>query len=109
MVNVKFVQRVEHPVTLANIKALAAGTTSIPYLSKEGLGAIKKMQLINRGRLSRCSSCRADAGVQPVDEAAYDAIIQLGEKGGWKPDKPLAEPTKRKAEDGPVRRSKRRG
>lgn len=24
-------------------------------------------------------------GVQPVEQAAYDAIVQLGTKGGWEP------------------------
>ncbi|WVF67769.1 hypothetical protein IAT40_002529 [Kwoniella sp. CBS 6097] len=78
MVNVKFIGRLAHPPTLALIKVLAALPPSalpdeISYIGKDGLKAIAGMQLVNRGRLS----------VQPVEEAAYEAIVLLGTKGGF--------------------------
>ncbi|WVQ86120.1 hypothetical protein IAT38_008288 [Cryptococcus sp. DSM 104549] len=76
MVSVRFKTRLQFPPTLALIKYLAS-CSSLPeevgYIGKEGLDAIKTMQLVNRGRLS----------VQPVEPDAYDAIVSLGTKGGW--------------------------
>lgn len=54
-VNVKFVQRLEHPPTLVLIKHLATLSTlpeSISYIGEKGLEALKGMVLVNRGRLS---------------------------------------------------------
>ncbi|WVQ95335.1 hypothetical protein IAU59_002431 [Kwoniella sp. CBS 9459] len=80
MVDVKFTRRLPHPPTLSLIKVLAALPPSalpdeISYIGQDGLKAIAGMQLVNRGRLS----------VQPVEEAAYEAICQLGTKGGFEP------------------------
>lgn len=48
------------------------------------------MSLVNRGRLSEWTwygwkepFLTPTAGVQPVDDAAYNAIVELGTKGGW--------------------------
>jgi hypothetical protein len=78
MVDVKFASRLPHPPSLALVKYLAGLSSSSPpeevdYIGQNGLNAIKSMQLVNRGRLS----------VQVVEEAAYDAVVQLGTKGGW--------------------------
>ncbi|TXT06627.1 uncharacterized protein COLE_05958 [Cutaneotrichosporon oleaginosum] len=76
MVSVRFVERLAYPVTLANVKSLI-GLSSPPdgvaYIGTEGLKAVQSMALINRGRLS----------VQPVEEAAYDAIVAMGRRGGF--------------------------
>lgn len=53
MVDVKFQRRLDHPPTLNVLKAIASGATIVPYLDQKGLQAIKEMQLINRGRLSK--------------------------------------------------------
>jgi hypothetical protein len=54
MVDVVFKERVKHPVSLANLKAIAAGTLTVSYLSDAEVEAIKNMYLLNRGRLSEC-------------------------------------------------------
>lgn len=55
MVSVRFVSRLEHPVTLSFIKSLV-GLSSPPagveYIGKDGLKAVQSMTLVNRGRLS---------------------------------------------------------
>lgn len=54
--DVKFIQRLDHPPTLALIKLLAASAKLPPevnYIGENGLKAIKGMQLVNRGRLSK--------------------------------------------------------
>lgn len=94
MVNVRFVRRLEHPVTLAWVKKLAGlaePPEGVKYIGKEGLKAIKEMPLVNRGRLS----------VQPVSEEAYDAIVAMGEKGGMDelPVPKKAKAVKREKED----------
>ncbi|WWC65291.1 uncharacterized protein I303_107908 [Kwoniella dejecticola CBS 10117] len=76
MVDVKFRQRLSYPPTLSLIKTLASSSalpSEISYIGRDGLDAIKSMQLVNRGRLS----------VQPVENAAFDAIVKLGTQGGW--------------------------
>ncbi|WWC98296.1 hypothetical protein V866_005187 [Kwoniella sp. B9012] len=78
MVDVKFIRRLAHPPTLQLIKHLASLSSSslpdeISYIGKDGLEAIRSMQLVNRGRLS----------VQPVEQLAFDSIVKLGEHGGW--------------------------
>lgn len=75
MVNVRFVSRLKHPVTLAWVKKLAGAAEppeGVSYIGAKGLKAIKEMPLVNRGRLS----------VQPVSDEAYDAIVAMGENGG---------------------------
>lgn len=94
MVNVRFVRRLEHPVTLAWVKKLAGLSEppeGVKYIGKEGLKAIKEMPLVNRGRLS----------VQPVSEEAYDTIVAMGEKGGMDelPAPKKAKAVKREKED----------
>lgn len=96
MVNVRFVSRLKHPVTLAWVKKLAGlnkPPEGVAYIGAEGLKAIKEMPLVNRGRLS----------VQPVSEEAYDAIVAMGEKGGMDelppPKKSRAKESKEEAED----------
>ncbi|WWD20834.1 hypothetical protein CI109_105311 [Kwoniella shandongensis] len=76
MVDVRFIERLTHPPTLALIKHLASLPTlpdEISFIGQGGFEAIKAMQLVNRGRLS----------VQPVEQAAYDAVVLLGTQGGW--------------------------
>lgn len=54
-VDVKFIERLDHPPTLALIKLLAASSKLPPeveHIGESGLQAIKGMQLVNRGRLS---------------------------------------------------------
>ncbi|KAK1923178.1 EVE domain-containing protein [Papiliotrema laurentii] len=100
MVDVRFTSRLTHPPTLALIKhltSLPSLPAQVEYISPEGLKALKEMPLVNRGRLS----------VQPVSEAAYEAVVKLGTKGGWddlipmakgkKPSKSVAEPTEEQA------------
>jgi protein phosphatase-4 regulatory subunit 3 len=55
MVDVKFVQRLPHPPTLALIKHLATVQKlpeCVEYIGQDGLKAVQTMQLVNRGRLS---------------------------------------------------------
>lgn len=55
MVSVRFIARLQHPVTLSFIKSLvgkAAPPGPISYIGAAGLKAIQSMALINRGRLS---------------------------------------------------------
>lgn len=48
--------------------------------------ALKAMALVNRGRLSMyLYRAVLMAGVQPVSDEAFEAIVQLGTKGGWDP------------------------
>lgn len=56
MVDVKFIQRLAYPPTLALIKHLASISSlpeSISYIGDDGLKALQSMQLVNRGRLSK--------------------------------------------------------
>lgn len=59
-VDITYQSRLEHPVTLAALKHLASLSSleelpeSCAYVEKEGLEEIKKMALVNRGRLSEC-------------------------------------------------------
>ena len=98
MVDVKFKSRAKHFVPLSVLKGIAAG--DVPgCLTSEDVDAIKGyirlrsqaygspliyshsgMALLNRGRLS----------VQRVEEAAWNAIQTMAEKGGWR-----EEPTKK--------------
>ncbi|KAL7422964.1 hypothetical protein Q5752_002262 [Cryptotrichosporon argae] len=91
MVSVRFKRRLANPVTLAGIKALVshpAPPAAVGYIGADGLGAIRRMALVNRGRLS----------VQPVEQDAFEAIVALGETGGL--EEPAATGKKRKADDG---------
>ena len=99
----RFVERLEHPPTLALIRYLAS-LSSLPievdHIGEDGLRAVKGMALVNRGRLSELRQIHSEnpstgclegemteliveIGVQPVDEDAYEAVISLGRKGGW--------------------------
>lgn len=88
-----FKRRLGYPPTLALIKHLATLSNlpkEVSYIGDRGLKAIKNMPLVNRGRLSEwtCHGWKKliltpIAGVQPVDDAAYNAIVELGTKGGW--------------------------
>ncbi|KAI9507010.1 DUF625-domain-containing protein [Russula earlei] len=77
MVDVKFISRAAHFVPYALLREIAAGrvtqSAGIEYIGEEGIGAIKDMDLVHRGRLS----------VQRVRPEAWDVIGQLAEKGGW--------------------------
>ncbi|KAG8935007.1 hypothetical protein FRC01_010512 [Tulasnella sp. 417] len=81
---------------------VSSASLQIQYLSEDELSAIKEMPLLTQGRLS----------VQPVSELAFQAVLKLGEKGGWeeadvqkktvpKADKPKGgkKGSKRKADD----------
>lgn len=87
--------RLNHFVPLKLLQALATFDAPPPctYISQLQLDAIKKMSLLNRGRLS----------VQPVEDLVYDAVVELGTTGGWeelleKEKKPKA--AKRKSGEG---------
>ena len=59
MVSVKFLSRLSHPPSLALIKSLASSSTipdEVKYIGQGGYQAVKEMQLVNRGRLSRSYS-----------------------------------------------------
>ncbi|KAG8682074.1 hypothetical protein FRC08_015204 [Ceratobasidium sp. 394] len=89
MVELTFGTRLKHFVPLSALRQISACATidevtrldssseddqpSFAYLSAEDLAALKKMPLLNRGRLS----------VQPVNPDAWVAINKLAEKGGW--------------------------
>jgi predicted RNA-binding protein with PUA-like domain len=92
MVSVKFLSRLSHPPSLALIKFLASSSTlpdEVKYIGEVGYGAVKEMQLVNRGRLSesllllRIRAKELMVGVQPVTQEAYEAVVQLGTQGGW--------------------------
>ncbi|BEJ13687.1 hypothetical protein CspHIS471_0308610 [Cutaneotrichosporon sp. HIS471] len=76
MVSVTFIERLAYPVTLALVKSLIGlmePPEGVAYIGEEGLKGLQGMALINRGRLS----------VQPVENAAYDAIVEMGRRGGF--------------------------
>ncbi|GAA5884860.1 hypothetical protein JCM3774_002115 [Rhodotorula dairenensis] len=85
MVDVEFVSRLTHPVPLALLQLLATHAPTTPatqlrlppplsdYLTTDHLSAIADSALISRGRLS----------VQPVSDPFWDAVVLLGEHGGW--------------------------
>ncbi|KAG9100039.1 Ras GTPase activating protein ira2, partial [Ceratobasidium sp. 370] len=89
MVELTFDARLKYFVPLSVLRQISACATidevaqlnssseddqpSLTYLSAEDLAALKKMPLLNRGRLS----------VQPVNPDAWVAINKLAEKGGW--------------------------
>ncbi|KAK4701960.1 hypothetical protein P7C70_g4266, partial [Phenoliferia sp. Uapishka_3] len=96
MVDVAFVSRLPHFVPLKLFQALAACAKppSCTDLSQSQLDAIKRMALLNRGRLS----------VQPVEDEVYEAVVQLGMKGGWEellvvPKKATKRKAKKEEED----------
>lgn len=77
-VDVQFVRRLPHFVPLALLQHLAEGLSEseredVAYLSDAQLASVAAMPLLHRSRLS----------VQPVDDAAYDAICLLGDRGGF--------------------------
>lgn len=117
MVDLRFVRRLKHFVPLALLQHIGSSSADITlesgeselslpdYLTPDDCQAIKGMQLLNRGRLS----------VQMVEDAAFEAIVRLGERGhGWdavriaslkskraksKQGQPTKTSKKRKAED----------
>ncbi|KAF9035023.1 DUF55-domain-containing protein [Hymenopellis radicata] len=80
MVDLKFTSRTSNFVSLALLKWITSMSDPLPesiaYIGKEGLDALKTMDLVARGRLS----------VQRVTEEAWNAITLLAEKGGWTDD-----------------------
>jgi hypothetical protein len=104
MIDVTFKRRLPHFVPLAllrHIASLSALPEELSYLSAQHLDAIKTMPLLNKGRLS----------VQPVEQLAWDAILLLGDNGGW--EDLLKQPRKGKEpaeteEEKPKRSSKKR-
>lgn len=78
MVDVKFVSRAPHFVSLSLLRDIAGVSSldvpeEIAYVGSDGLTAIKEMTLLNRGRLS----------VQRVSEACWTAIEEMARRGGW--------------------------
>lgn len=90
MVDLKFKSRVAHFVSLSLLKHLKSlsyediqaadkaeespsTSLQVQYLSGDELSAIKEMPLLTQGRLS----------VQPVSELAFQAVLKLGDMGGW--------------------------
>lgn len=88
MVDLKLTRRLAHFVPLSLLKQIAIGGTDTGpgYLTSEQRAAIKVMSLFTRSRLS----------VQPVEQGAWDAVILLGEKGGWE-ENGLEPPSKKTA------------
>ncbi|KAF7325756.1 Autophagy-related protein [Mycena kentingensis (nom. inval.)] len=78
MVDLTLVERAKHFVPLTLLKYIAdlkddTPPTEVEYIGENGVAAIKSMDLVTRGRLS----------VQRVTPAAWTAISQLAESGGW--------------------------
>ncbi|KAM0745621.1 DUF55-domain-containing protein, partial [Meredithblackwellia eburnea MCA 4105] len=76
MCDLEFVSRLPHFVPLKllqHLSTLSVPPSCTPYLKQSDIDGIKKMALLNRGRLS----------VQPVEEIVYDAVVKLGTEGGW--------------------------
>lgn len=78
MVDVKFVFRAPHFVSLSLLRRIADVSShdaleALAYVGSDGLKAIKEMALLNRGRLS----------VQRVSEACWTAIEEMARRGGW--------------------------
>jgi len=76
MVDLTFVSRAEHFVSLALLRHIAdspALPPEVDYIGDNGFKALKTMDLVRRGRLS----------VQRVDETAWEALNLLASKGGW--------------------------
>ncbi|WFD34735.1 hypothetical protein MCUN1_001579 [Malassezia cuniculi] len=105
MVDVRFQKKLSRLVALPLLHYIASGLSyaerkDVPYLTDDHIEAIADMPLLRRSRLS----------VQPVSQTAYEAIVLLGEKGGfdkwpgkWNQDlsnetAPAAQPAAQKAE-----------
>ncbi|QRV88030.1 thymocyte nuclear protein 1 [Ceratobasidium sp. AG-Ba] len=88
MVELAFGSRLKHFVPLSLLRLVSSCSNAdevaqlslgsetdhpLSYLTAEDLVALKKMPLLNRGRLS----------VQSVNSDAWAAIIKLAEQGGW--------------------------
>jgi predicted RNA-binding protein with PUA-like domain len=84
MVDLRFVSRVQHFVPLSVLKELP----HLDYLEEDSIDAIKSMALINRSRLS----------VQPVSQLAYEAILKMGENGGFDSEPVKSRSRKRKVD-----------
>ena len=99
MVDVAFERRLTHPVPLALLQHMTRALTEsqrqdVSYLTQEHLEALSHMALLHRSRLS----------VQPVDPMAYEAILLLGDRGGfehwpgkWAPTAPPPPKRRRRA------------
>ncbi|KAM0786665.1 hypothetical protein ACM66B_002113 [Microbotryomycetes sp. NB124-2] len=79
MVDVEYVSHLPHPVPLSALQNISSiPHSSLPkavkeYLSLEHQQAIASSQLLSKGRLS----------VQPCTDSFYEAVLLLGENGGW--------------------------
>ncbi|KAF7360340.1 Autophagy-related protein [Mycena venus] len=78
MVDLTFTSRAQHFVPLTLLRFIADSASASPpagleYLGDAGVAAIKGMDLVTRGRLS----------VQRVSDAAWTAVQQLANTGGW--------------------------
>ncbi|PWN24937.1 DUF55-domain-containing protein, partial [Jaminaea rosea] len=75
MPEVKYVKTFDHFVPLALLQHIAAQGCGdrLDYLTTQQLEAVGEMDLLKRGRLS----------VQNVSPTAYDAVVKMGDKGGW--------------------------
>ncbi|KAN0065876.1 hypothetical protein ACQY0O_001007 [Thecaphora frezii] len=79
LVDVEFVRRLPNLVPLGLLQKIAADDLAaeqreqVAYLDSDHRNAIRSMALLNRGRLS----------VQPVTSKAYEAVVLLGDRGGW--------------------------
>lgn len=96
MVDLQLTRRLSHFVPLSLLKRIATGgeRAGPAYLSSENRAAIKVMSLFTRSRLS----------VQPVEQGAWDAVMLLGEKGGWDEGESKGKKRKREEEDDPKQR-----
>ncbi|GAA5863260.1 hypothetical protein JCM8547_002879 [Rhodosporidiobolus lusitaniae] len=79
MVDVEFISRLPHLVPLSLLQLLSTTTSpsslppSLSYITPSSLLAISQSFLLTRGRLS----------VQPASEGFFEAVREMGEKGGW--------------------------
>jgi len=86
MVDLKFKRRLPHFVSLSALKQIKADPSSGPeYLTPDQRSGISEMPLLTQGRLS----------VQPVSDTAFEAIVLLGERGGFEEE---SKPSKKKKE-----------
>lgn len=72
---VRYISTFPHFVPLALLQHLVSPSCpdALDYLTKEQVQAIREMDLLKKGRLS----------VQNVSGVAYEAVVRMGEKGGW--------------------------
>ena len=122
MVDVAYRSHVKHPVTLSLLKSIATAQnlpSCVEYIGQDGFKGIRDMALVNRGRLSEFQAMIRNqpvvhvvlspvTGVQPVETAAYDAILLLAERGGFEELEPKKTRKATRTSAAPASQSKRK-